>query len=237
MPGLSSLRRRWVATDSALPSIGVVAVVYILTLAGLEGDGLWQVDNANKLLQVQAILHSGGEEFSLPWPGKTYDPAIEYNPIPNLFSRVEDGRLFSVFSPVFALVSTVPYALVGQAGLYILPLLASLIMLVGVGRLANFIAVEAGSPSPAQRHAAILLAGTCTPVWFYSVVFWEHTIAVCLCVWSLYYALSYHRSRIPEALGRAPGPGGGAQGPVLAQILGPWSPTPGKKGQITAMGR
>ena len=142
MPALTSLLRRWGATDSALPSIGIVAVLYVLSLSGLERGGLWQIDNANKLLQLQAILHSGGEDFSLPWPGKTLDPSIEYNPIPYLFSRVEDGKLYSVFSPVFALVSTVPYAMAGMTGLYLLPMLASLIMLAGIGRLSHLIAVE-----------------------------------------------------------------------------------------------
>jgi hypothetical protein len=203
MTVLTSLLRRWGATDSALP-IAVVALLYVLTLGGLERGGLWQIDNANKLLQLQGILHSGGEDFSLPWPGKSLDPSIEYNPIPYLFSRVEDGKLYSVFSPVFALVSTVPYALAGMTGLYVLPVLASLIMLVGIGRLAHLIALDEITPLPSvQRHAAILLAGLCTPIWFYSVVFWEHTIAVCLCVWSIYYVLEYRRRRGQSLLAKA----------------------------------
>ena len=180
--------RRWGAARSAAPTIALVAVAYLLTLAVIERGGMWQSDNANKLLQVQAILHSGGQDFSLPWPGKPLDRQFDYNPIPYPFSVVEDGRLYSVFSPVFALVSTVPYVLLGQAGLYVLPLVASLVMLVGLGRLA--VRIDGGRRA-AVRHIAILLAGLCTPIWFYSVVFWEHTIAVCLCVWSICHLVEH----------------------------------------------
>ena len=48
---------------STLPSVGLIAAVYVVTLSALEREGLWQIDNANKLLQLQAILLSGGEDF------------------------------------------------------------------------------------------------------------------------------------------------------------------------------
>ena len=185
------LIRRWGAMQSPLPSVALVALVYTITLAALEREGLWAIDNANKLLQLQAILHSGGEDYSLPWPGLTLDPSITYNPIPYLFSHVEEGKLYSVFSPVFALVSAVPYVMLGRPGLYVLPLVASLIMLFGVARLADRMGFGTRSPSPAANHVAVLLAGLCTPIWFYSVVFWEHTIAACLCVWSICYIVEY----------------------------------------------
>ncbi len=189
---------------STLPSVGLIAAVYVVTLSALEREGLWQIDNANKLLQLQAILLSGGEDFSLPWPGLSLDPSIEYNPIPHLFSRVEDGKLYSVFSPVFALVSSVPYSILGQTGLYVLPLVASLIMLLGIGRLAERMRDATGSAAPpASRHVAVLLAGLCTPIWFYSVVFWEHTIATCLCVWSICSAVAYGERGTRAALATA----------------------------------
>ena len=188
-----TLIRRWGAASTGARTVALIAVAYLLTLSMVERDGLWQSDNENKLLQVQAILHSGGHDFSLPWPGKALDPKFDYNPIPFPFSHVEDGKLYSVFSPVFALVSAVPYALLGQLGLYVLPLVASLVMLVGVGRLAHRIsgAGPVGASSSAARHVAMVLAGLGSPIWVYSVTFWEHTIAVCLCVWSLCFLVQH----------------------------------------------
>jgi len=186
------LLRRWGAVSTGAPTVAIVAAAYLLTLSVIERQGLWQSDNENKLLQVQAILDSGGSDFSLPWPGKSLDPQFEYNPIPFPFSQVEDDKLYSVFSPVFALVSAVPYALFGQTGLYVLPLIASLVMLVGVGRLADRINTgEARQSSTVPRHVAVLLAALGTPIWFYSVAFWEHTIAVCLCVWSVCFLVRH----------------------------------------------
>jgi hypothetical protein len=48
--------------------------------------------------------------------------------------------------------------------------------------------------------AALLLTALGTPLWFYSVNFWEHTIAACLCVWSLASVFEYGARRSQPAL-------------------------------------
>ena len=82
----------------------VVAAILVATVCLLPGDGFWVVDNANKLLQVQAVLdHS---RYDLPWPGAGVDPEFRFNPLPAPFSQVQDGKLYSIFSPVFATSSS-----------------------------------------------------------------------------------------------------------------------------------
>jgi hypothetical protein len=153
----------------------VVAVVLAVTVCLLPKDGFWIVDNANKFLQVRAKLdHS---RYDLPWPGAGVDPLYRFNPLPEPFSQVQDGKLYSIFSPVFAAVSSVFFSVFGFTGLYLLPLLGSLLLLAGVARLVR---------DPLARTLAVVLTGLCTPVWFYSVTFWEHAVAVAFCVWALY---------------------------------------------------
>jgi len=175
---------------SAFLSIAAIAVVYCVTLAAVEREGLWITDNEVKLLQLRGILDSGYDDFFFPWPGRSLDPDFSANPIPNMFSQVHDGQLYAVYSPTFAILSSVPYDWFGYNGLYVLPLLASLLILAGVSKLVELV-VEEGEARTIARHGAVLVAGLCTPIWFYSVLFWEHTLAASLCVWSVYHLLRF----------------------------------------------
>jgi hypothetical protein len=88
--------------------------VYAATLALLPAGGLWTVDNGNKRIQVEALLASGFRDFSLPWPGQQLDPELAFNPLPGPFSVVREGRLYSVFSPVFPALSVLPFRVRGR---------------------------------------------------------------------------------------------------------------------------
>ena len=183
---------------ASLPPVSAVifcGILYLLTLALLPRDYFWITDNDNKFLQVQSILSSGYARYDIPWTGQDIDPAFEFNPLPAPFSQVSGGRLYSIFSPVFAALSAVPYHLFGFRGLYLLPLFGSLSLLFGVSRIGALLGL-----APAVRHAAVLLAGLATPVWFYSVVFWEHTIAVSCCVWAVFWLLKFAETRAFSAL-------------------------------------
>jgi len=166
--------------------IAAIALVYVATLVMLPPGGLWVVDNGNKRIQVEALLASGFRDFSLPWPGRDLDPELAFNPLPRPFSVVRDGRLYSVFSPIFPALSALPFRLLGDAGLCLLPLLASLALLGFVGRIADL-----GGLPPRGRALAILVAGLATPSWFYAVVFWEHAVAASLCVGAVALAFEF----------------------------------------------
>src|SRR6185295_17630337 len=64
-----------------------VAVLYLVSHALYEHRAFWITDNANKFLQLRAILDGHGD-FSLRWPGRELDPDFELNPLPPPFSRV-----------------------------------------------------------------------------------------------------------------------------------------------------
>ena len=166
--------------------IAAVALVYLATLAILPAGGLWIVDNGSKRVQVQALLASGFRDFSLPLPGRELDPAFEFNPMPKLFSEVREGRLYSQYPPAFAVLSALPFSMFGDAGLCLLPLLASLALLGFLGWIADLAEV-----SPRVRALSILVAGLATPLWFYAVVFWEHAVAAGLCLGSVALAFEF----------------------------------------------
>jgi hypothetical protein len=191
----------WRSSLSTGPAraIFAVALVYIATLALLERRGFWVVDNGNKFLLTKAIVINQLSDYSLPWPGLHVDPRFDFNPIPPPFGIVERKlspagtekfELYSVFSPFFALLSAPFYRYFGFTGLYVIPFASSILALIGVAKIARF---AAGDDTTALW--AVLIVGLGTPMWFYSVVFWEHTPAVCLCVWSVYFFLRFFEAR------------------------------------------
>jgi hypothetical protein len=167
-------------------ALALVAAVYAACLAGLEPGGFWIIDNAHKFLQLEAVLAGGYTDYTIPWPGAALDPTYAWNPLPAPFSRVEDGALHSFYPPFFATLSTLPYRLFGMRGLLLLPFAATLACLAALARLAARLGL-----GPGGRAGALLLAGLCTPLWFYALVFWEHAPAVCLAVFGLAFLVDF----------------------------------------------
>lgn len=160
----------------------LVAAVYLSTIL-LQPHGFWIVDNANKFLQVQTILNSNFSDFSLPWNGHSIDPEFRFNPLPS-FSVVEEGRLYSIYSPFFAFISTGPYLLFGFHGLAAIPFISSLFLLAAVAGISRMTTTSDGT-----LVIAVLITALATPVWFYSTIFWEHVPAAAAGVWAVYFFL------------------------------------------------
>ncbi len=78
-----------------------------------------------------AAIRSGYESMALDWPGRALDPDFRFNPQPPPFTVVQEGRLYSQYPPVFALLSSFPYRLFGFPGLYALPLLGGIATAAG----------------------------------------------------------------------------------------------------------
>lgn len=175
---------RRASVPSPLWTIGLVALVYAATVAALPHRAIWINDNGSKYLQVRGILASGYTDYAIVWPGHDVDPTYEFNPLPGQFSHVVGGKLYSQYSPTFAAVSAPFFQAFGFAGLSVMPLLAAVLALVGVERLARDVGIGAGG-----RHAAVAIAGFATPLWFYSAVFWEQSLVVCSSVWTVHALL------------------------------------------------
>ena len=69
--------------DSAIGSVALIAAIYLITLVLIQERAFWITDNANKFLQVEALLASGYTDYAIPWPGAGIDPDFRYNPLPD----------------------------------------------------------------------------------------------------------------------------------------------------------
>lgn len=170
--------------------ITAIVMAYLGTFLILPHDGFWINDNGCKFIQLQGMIRTNYRDFSIPWPGQDLDPSFAYQPLPSPFGHVINGRLYGTFSPVFPMLSSFPYRLWGFHGLLLLPLASVLLTLPAVWSLTGILTES----SPAQRLAqslALLVVALGTPVWFYSMTFWEHVPAVCLATWSVAYYIQF----------------------------------------------
>ncbi len=176
----------------ALAAFALVAGVYVATLAYMPKDGFWIVDNGCKFVQMESILSSDYTDYSIDWPGAKIDPEFKYSPLISRFGHVIDGKLYGTFAPFFPLISTIPYRLWGMTGLYVMPLLGGLLTLAAVWKLASILVGERRELGMVPA-LAIVLVGLGTPVWFYSVEFWEHTPGTGLACWAFVFFFLYMR--------------------------------------------
>lgn len=167
--------------------IFVLVVLYLVCLSFLPRSGFWITDNEYKFLQVQSILdgHPGAD---LPGSPPGVDPELRFLPYSQPFFVMYNQRLLSVFSPVFAVLSSLPFRAFGPAGLYFLPFIGTVLALLGVARIA------ARWGDSKTIAGAIFSAGLLTPLWFYTLTFWEHTLGVAAFVWAIAILLNVQES-------------------------------------------
>jgi hypothetical protein len=163
-------------------AFAAVVLAYAATLVVMPRDGVWIVDEGCRLIQTEGVIRNGYRDVSIPWPGQALDPDLSLNPIPAPMGFVHDGKIIGVFSHAFTFVSALPYAAFGPTGLYLLPILAGLLLLPAVWFLADALGAPRGA-----RPLAVFLVGLCTPVWFYTMTFWEHVPAACLTTWAVVF--------------------------------------------------
>jgi len=157
-----------------LPVLAVVAVLYAgLAFVLLPKAAFFSSDEGLKFIQVQNFARKGIAGFSLDYPGRGLDPDLNYVPINNPPALIREGRVYAVYPIVFPLLAAPLYRILGYAGLYVIPLVSGLLTLVITCWLAR---LTGGSGT-----SSTIVLGLCSPLVFYSLVFWDHTLGTMLC--------------------------------------------------------
>lgn len=165
----------------------VVLAVYLLVLWALPLDVFWSPDEGAKLLQMEAMTLDNGFRWQIAYPGQRLDPAFDFYPSWNVYPQLSEDCTARAHWPIwFGLFSLIPYRLFGIPGLYVLPLVGGL----GTAALSGLLTRRF---RPALAPLAILLVGLASPVVFYSVLFWEHTVVTFLGLLALWQLL-----RLPD---------------------------------------
>ena len=164
------------APRSAILLLVSAALLYGFLQWQLPHQAFWSNDGGGKLVQVKALAASRFTSAALPYDPLGLEPAgsFEFAPFLPGHARVVDGRLLSVVPVYFPLLSALPYSLWGDGGLYLIPLLSTLLTLYCLLLLARKFGDDAAAP------LIVAAAGLASPLFFYSLTFWEHTLAACL---------------------------------------------------------
>lgn len=165
----------------SLLALAFVAAVYAgFAFLVLPEASFFSSDEGLKLIQVQNFVRKGWLDFTLDYPGRWLDPDLRYVPINNPPPLLQEGDIFAVYPVFFPLLATPLFMLLDYAGLYVIPVVSGLLTLLVTYRLARLMRVSGTS--------LLLVLGLCTPLLFYSLLFWDHTLGTLLATAALLLA-------------------------------------------------
>lgn len=154
-------------------SLLVLAVVYAAAIFAQPVGVFWSPDEGGKLVQILNLRWVDGLRQSIAYPGQWLDPTYRFNPFVHPYGVFVGDEQYLSWPIPFPLLTWPFYTLLGDFGLVLVPALSGL----GVAAVSIALARRLGI-SGAPWSA--LLVGLATPVFFYSVLFWEHTLATLL---------------------------------------------------------
>jgi hypothetical protein len=170
-------------TPAQLATLVIAAVTAIyLVLAGLilNPRTFYNGDAGVKYVQVQNLVHSGWRHLAVRNPAPRFDPQGEFSVLAtNQFKRRSaDDPFYGQYSELFTVPASLGLGAFGLRGMYLVPILASLGTMIVAYRLSS-------RTAPRTAWLAPGLVGACSPLLFYSVDLWEHTLATLLVTGSL----------------------------------------------------
>lgn len=165
-----SARREALAV--ALSAVAVGAL-YAALLAAMPLDSLWAGDQGAKLVQVVSLIRARLGSLAIPDLSLAYAPDARFSALPALYTVEAGEARVSIFSYPYALLTAPPFFALGYAGLYVVPLLATVATLVTAAALGAHVGLR-------KLWAVPPALGLATPLGFYALVFWEHALAALL---------------------------------------------------------
>ena len=177
-----------IVTPGRLAALIITAVtVAELVLIGtvLNPRTFFSGDAGVKYLQADALVRNRWHSLAVTEPGAAIDPESRFSALTsNQFARRgPSDPFYGAYSELFTVPVSVCLALFGLRGLYVVPLLA------GVGTMILTYRLSART-APRLAWLAPALIGACSPMFFYSVELWEHTLAVLCTTASVWLGVS-----------------------------------------------
>lgn len=165
----------------------LLAILYLAYLVSSSQPGVFfSSDGGIKYIVVKQFSEGHGfKHMYLPqplWVHETWDQGFFPFKPPFIYPSPQ-GYLF-VFPPAFPILSSFFYAHLGNTGLYILPVLSTLLLW-----LFFILLLRRCGVSPIYIAIALFIMVFCSPLTIYGATFWEHMSAVLLLLSGLAYIL------------------------------------------------
>jgi hypothetical protein len=170
------------STDKILDSnslrwmlVGGILAVYLAGFLLLSDRPIfWSPDEGGKYLDMHQITISHRMVNPLPYPGHIVDPTLEH--VPLLYWLRDGDQLYSWWPVWFPAISSWAYRFLGFRGVYLIPLLSSLLLSITAYHAVSSASKRLGS-------AAMAVTALASPIAFYGFTFWEHTLQSLLVFW------------------------------------------------------
>ncbi len=189
MATTSESRRRIGVKGPWIAGLGVLAI-YLTVFAAIPRGVFYSPDAGGKYYLMLGYRWDHGLHFDITYPARTWDPECRfYARHVNASSRLsmyayeDDQGIHSGWTPWFPLLSRPFHAAFGVLGLHIIPFIGGLVAIGLAARLAERLRAGSGL-------ATALVVALATPVLFYSMCFWEHTLATTLQIGALILLLA-----------------------------------------------
>lgn len=168
----------------------IVLCTYLATLVMLPKDIFWSPDEGARFIIAQILNPNSDKPNHLGYPGAKMDPVYKFHP--SIYQKgmyptpKADGTIKYAWSIWFPMITGWLYTKRGFSGLYLIPLVSGLLIVIMTWHLSNFL----NNPYP---FWTVILVGLGTPIYFYSVVYWDHTLASLLGILALFGLVRYRR--------------------------------------------
>ncbi|MBK8987823.1 MAG: hypothetical protein IPM39_17440 [Chloroflexi bacterium] len=134
-------------------------------------------DTGLRFLQIRELIAQNWQSLAVRYPGQYLDPNFKYVPFYYAYALI-NNKIYLSISPFLPLLSSLFYNKLGMAGLPVVPVLSSLATAIGVYILGK-------QQRIVYPHLAMWAAIIATPLIFYTVVLWDHTLIAMCAVWSV----------------------------------------------------
>jgi hypothetical protein len=159
---------------AAAASGATALVTYLVVIAASPGDAYWINDCGNKALVARRLVETGFREAAFDYPGATLDPAGRWFPIQPPFALARGGAFVSTYPLAYPALAALGFAALGPRGLRAPAALGGA---TGVALFAWWSAPVLGAFG---AFAAATSLGLATPLFFYAVTVWEHSLTLAL---------------------------------------------------------
>lgn len=140
-------------------------------------DVFFSLDGGIKLMIVRQFNQGHGFKYMyLPQPQWVHEIWNNgYFPFRPPFAYPSSAGYLYSFPAAFQIISAFLYLKFGYAGLYVIPVLSTILLWIFMIMLLNRCGM-----APAKIAAAIFILVFCSPLTIYAATYWEHTLAVLL---------------------------------------------------------
>lgn len=141
-------------------------------------DTFFSSDTGLRFMQVRQLIDHGWRTFAIDYPQQILDPNLEHVPYYYAYSLIDSEIYFDV-SHVYPLLVSFFYSFLGKIGLPIVAVTGTVLTAVAIYKLAKL----TNLPRPQILLWVTVFA---TPMLFYSLELWDHTLAAACGAWAVY---------------------------------------------------